>query len=46
MKSYSLDEWWERLKLEREATGRSLTWIDRAFYRLALDWLRWRCRCP
>ena len=43
MNAYSLDEHWERLKLERECAGRQPTWLERTFYKFALAFLRWRC---
>jgi hypothetical protein len=44
MSPYSLDEHWEVLCIEYHATGRRIPWLDRAWYRGALWWLRWRLR--
>jgi hypothetical protein len=44
VKPYSLDEHSEALTIEHHAAGRPVPWLDLAFHRAALVWLRWRRR--
>lgn len=44
MRPYSVDEFWAVLTGEYHCAGRGVPWLDRAWYHLALGWLKWRIR--